>query len=418
MAKKTRKQPKAVKKTRKHSCTNCLMRGVLTVAVICAAAVGACIIYAWKVGPLPLPLSVINMGSPWESTRPVYTGAGTLVAFVGDDPARPDGSSVKYEAPFHSDILKEDRTLLVWLPPGYDGYDKGGAPYPVIWALHGYASRPQTWAHEIIAPLEAAIAAGTIEPVVVVMPDFSVSGNGTDDPATWFDDRSGNFYINSNLGRFEDHFFGEIVPFIASSFNVRTDPEGVVLIGSSMGGYGVLYYGVTHPSFSHVLVPIYPAADLRYGIGGDKLADFDPAGYALIDVDNPRRIVNAAAGGGFLGVTEYWLYYPVFDSDMTPGPVWSEDRPVWERLSAVNPVELLDGGDMNLSGQRYYLIVGSEDDFNLDGHVPVIVPRLTARGAAVFPGNNIIPGGRHKPAFILAHIDEIIGWIGGELRGQ
>lgn len=416
MGKKPRKQArKPVAKTRRKPRGSSLARYLVPAGVILAAAVGACVIYIWATGPLPLPLAVINRGSPWESTRPVYTGAGTLVAYSGDDPARPDGSSVRYEDPFHSEIMKADRTLLVWLPPGYS---ETGAAYPVVWALHGYASRPQTWANELIAPLEAATAAGAIGPVVVVMPDFSVSGNGSDDPSTWFDDRSGSFYINSNLGRFEDHFFEEIVPFVTAAFNVRTDPEGTVLMGSSMGGYGVLYYGITHPSFSHVLVPIYPAADLRYGVGGDKLADFDPAGYALIGSDNPRRIVNAAAGGGFLGVTEYWLYYPVFDSDRVPGPVWPEDRPVWERLSAVNPVELLDNGDIDLSGQRYYLIVGSRDDFNLDAHVPVVVPRLAARGAAVFPENNIIPGGRHKPEFVVAHLDEIIGWIGTELRGR
>lgn len=414
MAKKTRNRPrKAAGTVRSKPRKNRLMRGILTAAVICAAVLVAGIVYAWVARPLPLPLSVINMGSPWESARPVYTGAGTLVAFVGDDPARPDGSSVTYETPFHSDALKQDRTLLVWLPPGYD---ETAAPYPVIYALHGYASRPQTWANELIAPLETAIAAGTIEPAVVVMPDFSVSGNGTDDPATWFDDRSGAFYINSNLGRFEDHFFEEIVPFVTSSFNVRTDPEGVVLMGASMGGYGVLYYGVTRPSFSRILVPIYPAADLRYGILGDKLADYDEAGYALIDVDNPSRIVNAAAGAGLLGVTERWLYYPVFDSDSAPGPVWSQDLPVWERLSAVNPVELLDSPDVDLAGQHYYIIVGSKDDFNLDAHIPLIVPRLVARGAAVFPEGNVIAGGRHKPEFILAHLDEIIAWIGTELN--
>jgi len=416
MTKTPRKQARKTSgKGRKSPRKSRPLRRVLIAAVVCAAALGACIVYAWAQRPLPLPLWVINRGSPWESEKPVYTGGGTLVAFVGDDPARPDGSSVKYEPPFDSDILNEDRTLLVWLPPGYN---EAGAPYPVIYTLHGYASRPQTWAKEIIGPLEKAIGAGEISPTVVVMPDFSVSGNGADDPATWFDDRSGNFYVNSNLGRFEDHFFDEIVPFITSAFHVRTDPEGVVLMGSSMGGYGTLYYGITHPSFSHVLVPIYPAADLRYGIKGDKLADFDPEGYALIDVDNPNRIVNSAAGWGVLGVTERWLYYPVFDSDETPGPVWSENRSVWERLSAVNPVEILDRMDTDLSGQRYYIIVGSKDDFNLDAHVPVIVPRLVAHGAAVSPENNIIPGGRHNPEFIMAHIDEIIGWIGTQLSAH
>ncbi len=392
-----------------------VVRVILITLVIIAVCVLALVVYARIWGPIPLPPSVVNRGAPWESERPVYDGQGTLIAFMGKDAIPPEGTSVRFEKPFRSDILGKERPLLVYLPPGYDGK---GAPCPVIFALHGFASRPQSWANLVIEPLEKAIEAGTVPPTVVVMPDFSVSGNGTDDPATWFDDRSGTFYINSNLGRYEDHFFKEIVPFVFSSFNVRTDPEGVILMGASMGGYGVLYYGVTHPSFSHILVPIYPAADLRYGINGNKIAKYDPSGYALVGTDNPRRIVNGTPLGGLFGVTEKWLYYPVFDSDKSPGPVWSEDRPVWERLSAVNPVELLDAGNVSLSGQRYYIIVGSKDDFNLDSHIPLIVPRLVAHGAAVFPGTNIIPGGRHQPEFISAHIDEIIGWMGSQLKNR
>ncbi len=392
---------------------NLVLRRLSLVLIALVVMLGGVAFYAWLKGPLPLPPSVVNRAAPWESAKPVYNGAGTLVAFVGpDETARPEGTSVRYEEALPSDIIGTQRPLLVYLPPGYD---PKGDPYPVVFALHGYASRPQTWANLLLEPLDRAIAAGTIGPVVVVMPDFSVSGNGTDDPATWFDDRCGTFYINSNLGRFEDHFFEEIVPFVSSAFNVRTDPEGVILMGSSMGGYGVLYYGLKHPSFSHILVPIFPAADLRYGIGGDKLAKYDPARYALIAADNPKRIVDAAPLGGLLGITEEWLYYPVFDSDRIPGQVWSEDRPVWERLSAVNPVELLDRGDANLTDQRYYIIVGSKDDFNLDSHIPLIVPRLLARGAAVYPELNVIPGGRHKPEFISAHIDEIMGWIGSQM---
>jgi S-formylglutathione hydrolase FrmB len=389
---------------------------VLAISIVFPATVlCAFIAHAWIRRPLPLPPAIINKGTPWESQRPVYDGEGTLVAFMGEDAIRPEGSSVRYEKPLSSNLLGEDRPILVYLPPGYD---EEGPHYPVMFALHGYSSRPQSWANLLLDPLERAFAAGTIPPLVVVMPDFSISGNGTDDPTTWFDDRSGSFCINSNLGRFEDHFFQEIVPFVFSTFNVRTDPEGVVLMGSSMGGYCVLYYGVRHPSFSHILVPIYPSADLRYGVHGDKLADFDPTGYALIRTDDPNRIVNGTPVGGFFGVTEEWLYYPVFDSDWKPGAVWSEDRPVWERLSEANPVEMLDAGDVDLSGQRYYILVGSADDFNFNAHIPLIVPRLTAHGAEVFPATNIVPGGRHKPAFILAHIDEIMGWIGGYVKGR
>lgn len=389
-------------------------RLILSVSLCLPIALCAVIAYAWIRRPLPLPPAIINKGTPWESRRPAYGGEGTLVAFMGEDAIRPEGSSVRFEEPLSSKLLAADRPLIVYLPPGYD---HEGPPCPVMFALHGYSSRPQTWVNLLLGPLERAFAAGTCPPLVVVMPDFTVSGNGTDDPTTWFDDRCGNFCINSNLGRFEDHFFQEIVPFVFSTFNVRTDPEGIVLMGASMGGYGVLFYGVRHPSFSHLLIPIYPCADLRYGVRGDKLADFDPAGYARIGTDDPKRIVNGTPVAGLFGVTERWLYYPAFDSDRTPGEVWTEDRPVWQRLSEVNPVEMLSARGVDLAGQRYYIIVGSADDFNLDAHIPLIVPRLTAHGAAVFPRTNVIPSGRHSPAFLVAHLDEILSWIGEYLKG-
>ncbi len=77
MVKKIRKQSrKAVKKNQKGNLYELPDEGSYYRGGYLVAAVGACIIYAWKAGPLPLPLSVINMGSPWESTRPVYTGGG------------------------------------------------------------------------------------------------------------------------------------------------------------------------------------------------------------------------------------------------------------------------------------------------------------------------------------------------------
>jgi hypothetical protein len=362
---------------------------------------------------LPLPARLINRGTPWEARRPSYDGEGTLLAFMGDDAIPPRGSSVMFDAPLHSGILGQDRPLLVYLPPGYE---QGAAPYPVIFAVHGFSSRPQTWAVLLLEALERGFREGTIPPLVVVMPDFSISGNGRDDSMTWFDDRAGNFGINSNLGRFEDHFFEEIVPFVSSRFNVRVDPGHVVLMGSSMGGYCTLYYALRRPSFSHILVPIYPCADLRYGVRGNKLADYDPAGYARLSNDKPCRVVNGTPLGGLGGLTEKWLYYHVFDSDRKPGPVWTEDQPVWKRLSEVNPVEMLDSAEMDLAGQRYYLIVGSADDFNLDAHIPLLVPRLVSRGAVVSPAQHILPGGRHSQDFILANVDAILGWIGEQLR--
>jgi S-formylglutathione hydrolase FrmB len=361
--------------------------------------------------PIPLPLPLINKFAPWEDTIPVYEGEGKLMVYMSsDDPLLPIGNSTTKYDPIYSMLLRKDRPLIVYLPPGYK---KVGEPYPVIFALHGFAGRGQSWASLLIDPLEHAIKDGVIPPAIVVFPDFSISGDSSDNPKTKYDERGGSFYINSNLGRFEDHFFKEIVPFVFSNFNVRTDPNGIVMMGSSMGGFATIYYAVTHPRFSHILVPIFPAADLRYGIGGNKLADYDAENYALIDNDNPTRIVNGAVMGGLFGITEEWIYNFVFDSDKIPGDVWNDDKPVWERIMSVNPVEIINGIGNALYGQSYYIIVGDKDDFNFDAHVPILLPLLKNAGAGV--EDVIIPGGRHNLDFVNSHIDEILAWIGEEL---
>jgi hypothetical protein len=108
----------------------------------------------------------------------------------------------------------------------------------------------------------------------------------------------------------------------------------------------------------------------------------------------------------------------VFDSDREPGEVWTEDLPVWQRFKEFNPVEILAEEQPDLSGQRYFIIAGSEDDFNLDAHIPIVVPLLEAAGATVSPPEDerISPGGRHNAEFVEIRKDEIFLWLGDELR--
>jgi len=367
------------------------------------------LIYAAVFGPLPLPPSVVDNAAMGQELRPFYDGDGVLIAHIGEDPIIPEGPGVVIEAPLVSDILGEQRPLMVYLPPGYD--ENRGDAYPVIFTFHGSNGRAQTWINLLIDPLEDAIEAGMMPPVVVVSGDYSISGDGTDDPDTPFDDRRGARYINSNRGRFRDHFFEEIVPFVFETYHVRTDPEGIVMMGNSMGGFGVLYYALTEPDFSHVLVPIYPTADMRYGIDGDKIAPYDPELYRPIDSDDPHRIVNGAPLHGLFGVTEEWIYYAVFDSDTEPGEVWTNDLPVWVRLKDHNPVDILRDSPPDLSGQRYFIIAGDKDEFNSDDALKVLLPLLESAGARVDPETNIIPGGYHDGRFVTDHLSDIFLWL-------
>jgi len=365
--------------------------------------------------PRPLKLETLNKGLEDTSDPFVYDGPGSIVLHMTSDPAMPTGEGVVTAEPFVSDILGQPRPLAVYTPPGYD--PEGEQPYPVMYALHGFGGRYTMWL-PLIGPLEDEFEAGVVPEAVVVMVDFSLSGTGQDDPNTYYDDRGGSFYINTNQGRFEDHFFDELVPFVTERYNVRTDPEGVVLMGASMGGYGTLWYGINYPDFSHILMPIFPPADLRYSIEGDRMLDYDPERYEMVTTDDPNRIVNASVLWGCFGVTEDFIYYAVFDSDREPGEVWTEDLPVWQRFKEFNPVEILAETQPDLSGQRYFIIAGSEDDFNLDAHIPIVVPLLEAAGATVSPpeGERISPGGRHNAEFVQDRKDEIFQWLGDELR--
>lgn len=391
--------------------------GNITRALLLCMAVLLCLVFCQACCNTPRPLKLSTLNKRLEDTSDpfVYDGPGKIVLHMESDVAMPQGPGVVTGDGFVSDILGEPRPLAVYTPPAYD--PERAEPYPVIYALHGFGGRYTMWL-PLVPPLEAAFEAGTIPDAVIVMVDFSLSGTGLDDPGTYYDERGGSFYINTNQGRFEDHFFEELVPFVTENYHVRTDAEGVVLIGASMGGYGTLWYGITHPDFSHILIPIFPPADLRYSIEGNRLENYDPARYEPVTTDDSYRIVNASVLWGCFGVTEEFIYYAVFDSDKEPGEVWTEDLPVWQRFKEYNPVEVLAEKQPDLTGQRYFIIAGSEDDFNLDAHIPIVVPLLEAAGAAVSPpeGERITPGGRHNAEFVEVRKDEIFQWLGDEIR--
>ncbi len=390
-----------------------ILRIALFVTITLLIAVSILLLYAWVKRPVPLPPHIVDRGAPWETGELTYDGPGKLVVFMGDEAVLPTGSSVEMREPIYSVILDKDRPMIVYLPPGYD--DKG-KEYPLLIAFHGNGGRAQSWIRHLVGPMESAFESGTMPPTVVLSVDFSISGDGTDDPKTPYDDRRGTRYVNSNLGRFEDHFTKEIIPFVFSNFNVSTNPDKIAMIGNSMGGFGVLHFALSYPRLANNLVLIYPSADTRYSIAGDRMANFDPNKYEPITTDDPNRIVNASIFGGLFGITEEWMYYAVFDSDKTPGEVWKEDRPVWERLMVVNPVEILKHRPPNISNQSYYIIVGSKDDFNSDAYMPILVPRLIKAGAKVYPENNIIEGGRHDVRFVTDNIDGILLWLGAGLK--
>ncbi|MCZ7585110.1 MAG: alpha/beta hydrolase-fold protein [Deltaproteobacteria bacterium] len=302
-------------------------------------------------------------------------------------------------------MLGGDRDLLVHLPAGYESSEE---PWPVVFFFHGYLDRPIHLAPIFIRAVDNAVAAGEIKPFIAVFPDISIGGTGADDPATSLDERLGSWGVNSNLGRFEDFIVDELVPWVGETYRVRRDAAGVGLAGYSAGGFAALKLALKKPWLAQSVAGLAADIDARYAIGGSHLRPYNARRYKPITKDQPRRAVFRA---GKLGTfTDEWAYWPVFDSDREPGPVWKTDRPVWERLRAENPMDLARSGDLNLRAHAFYLVAGDRDAFFFQHHIAPFTELLTTHGARVDP-ETPIHSGTHAPTFLIQEAPDLVRWF-------
>jgi enterochelin esterase family protein len=131
-----------------------------------------------------------------------------------------------------------ERQVPVYLPPGYaDSRQR----YPVVYLLTGFTGRgtllinDAPFEESIQERLDRLIAAGQVQPLIVVMPDC-------------FTRYGGSQYLNSSAtGRYEDHLIGEIIPFIDQKYRTRAEVGYRAVAGKSSGGYGALVQAMRHP---------------------------------------------------------------------------------------------------------------------------------------------------------------------------
>lgn len=137
--------------------------------------------------------------------------------FVPGDSARmvspvPEGEGgVVQEMTYSSDVAGEERTSLVWTPPGYDA--NRSEPYPVFYLQHGGGQSYTDWTEMGQAKniLDNHFLDGNLEPMVVVM-------------------------SNGNVDDFTTELLENIAPAAESQFHVSDDPAQRALAGLSMGG--------------------------------------------------------------------------------------------------------------------------------------------------------------------------------------
>lgn len=357
---------------------------------------------------------------PWAAPGITYDGPGRLVVYMergcreGAGVADPvngivaTGKGVTCRVGFVSTMVPGPREMVVHLPANFE--TTPGA-LPVVYAFHGFGQRPGHSVAAFAGAVDEAQAAGRLPPLITVFLDSSLGGNGLDDLATPWDENGGNWGVNSNRGRFADHFKQEIVPHVVETYRASDEGAKTILLGASMGGTMAVNYMIDDPQRFPNIGAFYPAVDLRFSCGGDdRLGDYSPDCYEPITRDNPNRPMTTHEGMRGRLFSERMFLFPVFNSDSRPGPVWQDNKPVWERVKADNPVDRLRDEKPDLKGTHMWYLVGDKDDFNIDAQVKLFDQLARAAGVSLAPDNHLRPG-RHDMGFFHKHVREAIAWM-------
>lgn len=175
---------------------------------------------------------------------------------------------VRGHAGFRSRFLPGERTVRVWLPPGYEA--ETGRRYPVLILQDGQNLfdpeaafvRGRTW--RVAEAAEAAIAGGEVEPVVIAGVDHGGERRLAEYTPTREAARGGG-----EAERYGSMLIEEVLPFLRTMYRVETGAERTGLGGSSLGGLVSLWLGLRYPEVFGRLAVLSPSVwwDDRYILG-------------------------------------------------------------------------------------------------------------------------------------------------------
>ncbi|MDR2912398.1 MAG: esterase family protein [Alistipes sp.] len=155
------------------------------------------------------------------------------------------------EGTVRSALLGREKSYLVYLPAEYDANPT--KKYPVLYLLHGAGDDHTGWRDKGTMRLIAdeQIESGLSLPMIIVMPDASGEGGGTDGGST-----KNRGYFNQEGWPYEDHFFEEFIPAIESRYRIVGDKQHRAVTGLSMGGGGSAAYAQRHPEMFSSAAPM------------------------------------------------------------------------------------------------------------------------------------------------------------------
>ncbi|HSV13186.1 MAG TPA: alpha/beta hydrolase-fold protein [Tepidisphaeraceae bacterium] len=184
----------------------------------------------------------------------VATWAGATAAGGADKPAVPAAPAapkasgvvgdVRYHQSFHSDILHNDRRIIVWLPPTYS--TDTSARFPVLYLHDGQncfdasTSYAGEWRADETA--DALIRANKMKPIIMV----AVANAGPDRMNEYTPTRDAVRNAGGRGEQYAQFLITEVKPFIDRTYRTQADRENTAAAGSSLGGLISLYLAYKH----------------------------------------------------------------------------------------------------------------------------------------------------------------------------
>lgn len=161
---------------------------------------------------------------------------------VSSVPSLQDRSPLYRTETMPSALLGRSVTYHVYLPSSY-GVDQA-RDYPVVYWLHGSGGYPRGALTMLSGRFDRAMTEGKMPEAIIVFPD------GFED-TLWLDSKDGTNPV-------ERFLVDEFVPYIDAAFQTRPEPEGRILEGGSMGGYGAARLGLRYPDLFGAISMINP----------------------------------------------------------------------------------------------------------------------------------------------------------------
>jgi S-formylglutathione hydrolase FrmB len=292
-----------------------------------------------------------------------------------------------------SSALGEKRDLYVYVPPGYDPCKK----YPLAIYLHGFFEDEHGFLQDVVKLLDRAIVCGKLPPMIIAAPDGSVHGMSCFATV-------GTFFLNSNLGNFEDYIVNDVYDFVLKNYSIRPEPEAHALLGVSMGGRAAFADVIKYRDRFKVAVGVFPPLNLRWiSCRGRYMDPFDPCCWGWrTDFSRGREVV-----GRFYGVITVRLRRTAY-------PLFGRNNPdTLNQVIAANPIELLDLYDVKPGDVELYVAYAGKDEFNLGAQAESFLYRAREKGLAVGVGYE--PKGRHNVRTAMKLLPGIIEWLNERL---